>query len=87
MKAIISTTYDDLYLFYLPITTWAWNKLGVDVICFMPDNPGNLKTAHKLMRALDMLPDFGNNEWHHGFKSPTNKEATYAHVHDYTQRQ
>ena len=36
MKTIISTTYNDNYLFFLPITTWSWNKLGVDVICFMP---------------------------------------------------
>ena len=36
MKTIISTTYNDNYLFFLPITIWSWNKLGVDVICFMP---------------------------------------------------
>jgi len=35
--AVISTTYDDKYLWYLPLTTWVWNKLGVDVVCFMPN--------------------------------------------------
>lgn len=37
MKAIISTTYSDQYLWYLPLTVWAWNKLGVDVVCFIKD--------------------------------------------------
>lgn len=36
MKAIISSTYDDNYFFFLPIVTWSWNKLGVDVICITP---------------------------------------------------
>lgn len=35
MRAIVSSTHDDKYLFFLPIITWCWNKLGVDVICFM----------------------------------------------------
>jgi len=37
MKAILSTTFDDQYLFYLPITAWSWNKLGIKVICFIPE--------------------------------------------------
>lgn len=45
MTAVISTTYSDTYLFYLPIATWAWNKLGVDVICFIPGLPGNYFTS------------------------------------------
>lgn len=42
MKAIISSTYDNRYLYFLPITTWLWNKLGVDVICFMPEPEGEI---------------------------------------------
>jgi len=36
MKCVISSTYDSKYLYFLPIVTFCWNKLGVDVICFMP---------------------------------------------------
>jgi hypothetical protein len=77
MKAIISTTYDDQYLFYHPITTWAWNKLGIDVICFMPywhpgDYPDNLLLAETYtmkmkMRIIEV-----------GFKAPNHKAPTYA---------
>lgn len=41
MKVIISSTYDDQYLFFLPIVNWCWNKLDVDVICFMPSLASN----------------------------------------------
>ena len=40
MKAILSSTYDDKYLWNLPLVTWCWNKLGIDVICFLPE-PNN----------------------------------------------
>jgi len=36
MKAIISTNYEPTYLFFAPITAWAWKKLGVDVRFLMP---------------------------------------------------
>lgn len=77
MKAIISTTYDDKYLFFLPITVWCWNKLGVDVICFMPQdieysfgNKGYLVGKTLVDNALrcDMRM----------FKANRNKHATYA---------
>jgi hypothetical protein len=78
MKAVVSTTYDDKYLFFLPIITWCWNRLGVDIICFMPDNKSNILNAEKLDVCINALPDFGRNEWHHTFKCPEHKEATYA---------
>lgn len=76
MKAIISTTYDDQYLFFLPITTWLWNKLGVDVICFMPyKNTGN--TFMLVSKTLTELPNKRDN-WIYNFDCPEHKEATYA---------
>lgn len=77
MKAILSSTFDDSYFFYLPITTWTWNKLGIDVICFIP----------QLEKADD--PRFGLmvdlKWWGPGldlqfiaFDSPEDKKATYA---------
>lgn len=83
MKAIISTTYSDKYLFMLPIVTWAWNKLGVDVLCFVPDRIGNneenlndLRKAElvtkTMQRTIDMMYSIAI------FKAPKHKEATYA---------
>lgn len=81
MTAIISTTYDDTYLFYLPITTWCWNKLGVDVICFVPDGYSTFKTNRELDKfstayyaAKKIAPSFR----YEGFICPKHKEATYA---------
>lgn len=74
MKAVVSTTYDDKYLFFLPIITWCWNKLGVDVICFMPiwrtqDQIKNMVVTNALK---GMKCDIGY------FDCPPHKEATYA---------
>jgi hypothetical protein len=75
MKSIISTTYDHQYLFYLPITTWLWNKLGVDVICFMP----KLEYIPESIALVTRVQiDQRLNQKHYFFSSPKNKEATYA---------
>jgi hypothetical protein len=78
MKAILSTTYDDQYLFYLPITTWAWNKLGIGVVCFVPALDGTNKHP-----AMDLI--FDMKWWAPGlkiqfvrFSAPIEKQATYA---------
>lgn len=78
MKAILSTTYSDQYLFYLPLTAWTWNKLGIDVICMLPALDGTNKHP-----ALDLIFDI--KHWAPGlglqfvrFSSPKDKEATYA---------
>jgi hypothetical protein len=77
MKAILSTTYDDKYLFFLPIVTWCWNKLGVDVICFMP----YLNTSGE-NKKVDLINDLKINGiiklQYAGFSSVKEKEATYA---------
>lgn len=78
MKAVVSTTYDDKYLFFLPIITWCWNKLGVDVVCFAPlsvkENNAFLKMAllEKIRERAGLLFSF------YGFSCQPHKESTYA---------
>jgi len=75
MRAIISTTYDDKYLFFLPITTWLWNRLGVDVVCFMPfENTA----GYRFMLVSDTLVNIKASGVIHNFDCPSHKEATYA---------
>lgn len=82
MKAVISTTYDDKYFFYLPITAWAWNKLGVNVICFSPatrdikDFEGN--DFEKKMLVVQTYLIQCNSVTEVFFNSPIEKEATYS---------
>ncbi|SRR6266496_2973460 len=40
---VVSTNYDDKYLFFLPIIWWAWKKIGWDVICMMPNRESKKK--------------------------------------------
>ncbi len=90
MKAIISSTYDDQYLFFLPITTWCWNKLNVDVICFMPSGYATIERERGFIKGV--YPD-GNKRSYlvndtlvknnlscriHYFNAPKHKQATYA---------
>ncbi len=35
-KVILSSTYDDDYLFYVPITAWVWKYFGFDAVVFVP---------------------------------------------------
>ena len=75
MKAVISTTYDDQYLFFLPIVTFLWNKLGVDVICFMPE--GSVNSKPKQISLIGKVIK-GMGVSLHGFTCHEHKEATYA---------
>lgn len=77
MKAVISTTYDDNYFFFVPITTWLWNKLGVDVICFMPP-PGGPKDAEKDKAMYKCGINMDMKLSIRYFFSPSHKRATYA---------
>ena len=78
MKAVISTTWDNNYLFFLPITTWAWNQLGIDVICFIPDPSNNPKPpTWPLIFDLQRDYPFLSLELHR-FNAPSHKLATYA---------
>jgi len=80
-KAVISSTYDNRYLYFLPIVTWCWNKLGVDVICFMPrfihfeDTEEALRVYKRLELAKDVSGSSLRVEY---FDAPEHKEATYS---------
>ena len=84
MKAIISTTYDDKYLWYLPLTTWLWNKLGVGVICFAPkyiyfeEGQEGLDVAKRISLVEETLNKNNLKCTLHKFDAPEHKEATYA---------
>lgn len=79
MKAIISSTYNDTYLFFLPIVTFCWNKLGVDVICFMPvGKPQKRNLIHKLVLLEEVRSKNNLNFCVYSFDCPEHKEATYA---------
>jgi hypothetical protein len=75
MKAIVSTTHDDRYLFFLPIITWCWNKLGVDVICFLPTPDSEIFHSGEKMNLIQSTPP---KFTFHPFKAPRHKQATYA---------
>jgi hypothetical protein len=78
MTAVVSTDYNDKYLWYLPLTVWAWNKIGYDVICFMPyENTGN--TFMHVSKTLTELPK-GFNNVIYNFKAEEHKAATYCQV-------
>lgn len=78
MTAVISTTYDDKYLWYLPLTTFCWNKLGVDVICFIPKLTADVDNNKKTDLLLSTIRANGLKIKMHEFNSPTHKEATYS---------
>ncbi len=77
MKAIISTTYSDTYLYFLPIVSFCWQKLGVDTICFMPEMD-NANERDKIELILNVKDKLKLNLQLPIFKAPKHKEATYA---------
>lgn len=79
MTAVISSTYDSKYLYFLPITVWTWNKLGIDVICFMP-NHENIAGANpcELTLIVHTIGTLGGKFRIEKFNCHKEKEATYA---------
>ena len=75
--AVISTTYDPKYLWYLPITTWVWNKMGFKVVCFMPYGRTD-RDEYIGNFVVDTLVKGGLNGVRYYFDCPKHKEATYA---------
>lgn len=75
MKAIISTTFDDKYLFFLPIVSWCWNKLGIETICFLP-SPRHETETEKLCLAIEYYDPVKNHLKY--FIASEHKAATYA---------
>jgi len=72
--AVISTTHDPKYLWYLPITTWVWNKMGYKVVCFMPyRNSGN-----HFMLVSQTISVMEINVGIYNFDCPEDKVVTYC---------
>jgi hypothetical protein len=80
MKAIVSSTYDDQYLFFLPIINWCWNKLGVDVICFMPSLASNsyYSIYEQWLGGSTLVHKTAKSCQFEYFKCKDNKQATYS---------
>lgn len=86
MTAIISSTYDSKYFFFIPIVSWCWRKLGCNIICFLPqvipymDEFGNEDKENKhykhVLGMVNMCSKFGVRFEY--FIAPNDKEATYA---------
>lgn len=88
MKAVISTTYDNTYFYFLPICVWAWNRLGVDVICFMPKfvyyekGQEGLDVGKRIILVEDTVMQncLSKSNMLFYFDAPEHKEATYAQI-------
>lgn len=78
MKAIISSTYTDNYLWNIPLVTWLWNRLGVEVICFCPKGLVEYDKYTKHSLVIDCIKENNLKCEFHYFYSPEHKEATYA---------
>lgn len=77
MKAIISSTYADKYFYFIPLCVWAWNKLNVGVVCFMPiEREAN--QSPKLALIENTLVSINANIVIKKFDCPEHKEATYS---------
>lgn len=72
MKAVTSVTGDDKYLFFLPLITFCWEKLGVDVICFAPKR---LFEDERFKLAWEYCNGHASI---YPFKCTENQEITYA---------
>ena len=77
MRAVISTTHDPKYSFFLPIVSYCWHKLGVKVICFTPETSNEIE-----LQQMALITGTCYNEGfpfeRYNFKAPRHKEATYA---------
>lgn len=82
MKAVISTTFDDNYLFFLPITIWCWRKLNIGCIVFIPNaNHVTDKEVIKVDFVLKVIDEIEKDLPRRGikmFNSTKEKEATYS---------
>jgi len=77
VKAVISTTMDDKYLWFVPLVTHLLNKLDVGVILFVPKDATEIE-KQKLQLGLNCL-NYGYNENEvYYFDAPPHKAATYC---------
>jgi hypothetical protein len=80
MKAILSSTFEDNYLFSLPIVIWCWNKLNVDTITFFPV-PRSAESTTKWVQVAEAMRSVSDGRFINDFRyfsAPPHKEATYA---------
>src|SRR5215207_4805328 len=77
--AVISTTADDKYYWYLPLTVWAWNKIGYGVVCFIPIDKSPLLSAKSALidKTLSLIDAKLRIEQ---FDAEEHKAATYCQV-------
>lgn len=90
MKAIVSSTYDNKYLYYLPIISWCWNKIGAAVICFMPypkhittfmdDETIKVDSDNRVTLIQHTMINMGIKCTILRYMCPEQKEATYAQL-------
>lgn len=81
MRAVISSTYDDKYFFFIPLVTWKWNKMGVDVLCLMPTGTiGDNIEYSKLCLLDDTIHSKGLRMNVLFFNCREDKAATYSQV-------
>lgn len=78
MTAIISSTYDKNYWFFVPIVSWLWNKIGVDVICFTPVVYTTDEDFKKWSLLMDTIEDNNIKCTIYDFYTEKHKAATYA---------
>lgn len=75
MKAILSCTDNDLYLFNLPFAIYSWWKLGIDIMIIVPTDLLSSPKYHLIRETLGMHE--GEAYWYN-FSAPKDKEVTYA---------
>lgn len=77
MKAVISSTFDNIYLYNLPVVSWAWNKLGVEVICFQPYLAMNENYSQPTALSIQTSGEVAKISFHQ-YRCRADKAATYA---------
>lgn len=75
MKTVISSTENSFYSYFIPITTFCWNKLGVGVILFLPKN---CKFDDKIQLGLSYINNWSDDNSYYYFSMPNYKDATAA---------
>src|SRR6185312_7846558 len=79
MKVVVSSTFDDKYFFFIPIITWKWNQMGMDVLCFLPSAEIGDNPRYKRLCLLDdIIQENKLRIFVHPFKCREDKEATYS---------
>lgn len=79
MKAVISTTFDDLYFFYTPIVLWSWKKIGCETILITPSYPPQEKGLYeRSLLAFSTCAKQNCYPINLCFEAPDHKKATYA---------